>query len=77
MEAVLRFVPGLPDELGRIISKSLEKVSDSLHELVREDIADLNRRLTLMESKGILPDARREIDELRERVRELERKPNG
>ena len=49
-------------------------IGTQLQELIRHDLADVKRRLTIMEGKGILPDAERRVSELERLVRELEKR---
>ena len=55
------------------MQESQKELGETLSRLVEQDISDMKARLTVMEQKQILPRAERELEQLEERVRELER----
>ena len=54
------------------VEGQMKKVNGTIETLIKDDIADIKRRMAVMESKDILPRASREIEELDKRLRALE-----
>lgn len=65
-------VSGAMVQLGGL-QKSVDKLTTSVEKLLLEDVSDIKSRLTIMESKQILPRAESDIRELNEKFRQLER----
>ena len=65
-------VQGVTSDVSEF-GNQIMKVSDKLSNLVENDVGDLRRRISVLESLDILPRSDREIRELELRVRELEK----
>jgi len=66
----------LVQDVGKLES-GLTMVGQKLSSVVEIHISSLDKRLTALENKGILPRARQEIDQIHVRLRELERRSNA
>lgn len=55
------------------MQKSLEKLTNTVENLMQNDVADLKQRILVIEQKQILPKFERDIADLSERVGELEK----
>ena len=64
------------NESVKTLSGQMESVNSKLETIVINDVAQIKTRLTVMESKGILPEADDRLDKLEERVRHLEQRNN-
>lgn len=58
------------------LGKDISELAETIKEISRDDIQDLKRRMTIMENKGILPEADRRVTQLERQMRDMEKKNN-